>query len=286
MTEPGARGPLGQEEPGRIRHLDEPALHHLENADLVRRAEAVLHRAEHAVGVVLLALEIEHGVDQMLEHARPGQRAFLGDVAHQEGGDAAPLGERHQARAALADLGDAARRRLQLGQEHGLDRVHDQRARLHVVELRLHDRQVVLRPQQTRRSRCPAAPRASSPGPPTPRRSRRGPAGPPAPAPGPPARARCSCPTPGSPPISTSEPRTTPPPSTRSSSPMPVRTRSSALHRDLLQRAGPGGRRRSPTRRARAAGRSSTSGTSSPVARLQSGHVPGFGLANPHCWQR
>jgi hypothetical protein len=32
--------------------------------------------------------------------------------------------------------------------------------------------------------------------------------------------------------------------------------------------------------------RSSTRATSSPLARLQSGQVPGFGVANPHCWQR
>jgi len=32
--------------------------------------------------------------------------------------------------------------------------------------------------------------------------------------------------------------------------------------------------------------RSSTRATSSPLARLQSGQVPGFGLAKPHCWHR
>jgi hypothetical protein len=32
--------------------------------------------------------------------------------------------------------------------------------------------------------------------------------------------------------------------------------------------------------------RSSTRTTSSPVERLQSGQVPGFGVANPHCWHR
>ena len=34
--------------------------------------------------MVVLALEVENGVDQMLEHARSREGALLGDVAHQE----------------------------------------------------------------------------------------------------------------------------------------------------------------------------------------------------------
>ncbi len=61
----------------------------------------------------------------MLEHARPGQGAFLGDVADEEDRRAALLGKAHQQRRALAHLGHAARRRLQLLGEDGLDRVDD-----------------------------------------------------------------------------------------------------------------------------------------------------------------
>ena len=62
--------------------------------------------------MMALALEVQHGVDQVLEHARPGQRAFLRDVADEERRDAAALRQRHEARAALAHLRDAAGRRL------------------------------------------------------------------------------------------------------------------------------------------------------------------------------
>ena len=58
-----------------------------------------------------LALEIEHGVDHVLEHARAGDRAVLGDVADQQHGDAAALGERDQFLRRGADLGDGARAR-------------------------------------------------------------------------------------------------------------------------------------------------------------------------------
>ncbi len=59
---------------------------------------------------------------------------------------------------------------------------------------------------------------------------------------------RVLLPIPGSPPISTSEPGTSPPPSTRSSSPMPVGRRSCAASRSSARRgasgAGPSGARR------------------------------------------
>jgi len=94
-------------------------------------------------------------------------------------------------------------------------------------------------------------------------------------------------PIPGSPPISTSEPRTTPPPSTRSSSAMPVGSRSPASRTTSLSGCGrldEGAPGRRP--RAGASARSSTSCTYAPAPRRQSGHVPGFGLAKPHSWQR
>ena len=51
---------------------------HLEDADLGDRAEAVLDRAHDAVVLVLLALEVEHGVHDVLERlrARPGCRPW------------------------------------------------------------------------------------------------------------------------------------------------------------------------------------------------------------------
>ena len=62
----------------------QPLLGHREHAELVHRAEAVLHRAHQAKSGVRIALEVEHGVDDVLEHARPGDRALLRDVADEE----------------------------------------------------------------------------------------------------------------------------------------------------------------------------------------------------------
>ncbi len=165
-----------------------------------------------------------------------------------------PLATREQAAAALADLRHAPRRRLELRQEDRLDRIDDERARPDLVE-----------GSQVTSERSFSAQRRS-PSPPTPRRSarsltcaatppprRRGPGGPTS------VRARAAwrskvlLPAPGSPPISTSEPLTRPPPRTRSSSPMRVGSRSPASLAISLRAHGPAGRR-APRPRA-AAGR-------------------------------
>ena len=89
----------------------EPARAHLEDADLVRRAEAVLERAQRAEAALALALELEHAVDRVLEHARAGERALLGHVADQDH-RAAPLArEALERRRDLLHLADAARAR-------------------------------------------------------------------------------------------------------------------------------------------------------------------------------
>jgi hypothetical protein len=48
---------------------------HLEDADLVGGAEAVLHRAQDAELVAALALEIQRRIDHVLQHAGAGDRA-------------------------------------------------------------------------------------------------------------------------------------------------------------------------------------------------------------------
>ena len=72
------------EELRRVGHADEAGGGHLEDAELVRRAEAVLRRAQDAVLVVAVALELEDAVDEVLEHARPGDRAVLRHVADED----------------------------------------------------------------------------------------------------------------------------------------------------------------------------------------------------------
>ena len=63
----------------------------------------------------------------MLQHARPGDGAFLGDVTDQKQGRATGLGVAHQLRRAFPHLRHRARRRLQPFSEHGLDRVDHHR---------------------------------------------------------------------------------------------------------------------------------------------------------------
>ena len=85
-----ARSPpaTSAEERRRIGHADEPVAGHLEDAELVRRAEAVLHGAQDPVRAIAVALELEHAVDQVLEHARARDGALLRDVADEDRGDA------------------------------------------------------------------------------------------------------------------------------------------------------------------------------------------------------
>ena len=68
-----------------------PSSVELEAADLVGRAEAVLDRADQPQRRVPVALEVQHHVDEVLEQPRAGDRAVLGDVADEDGRDAAVL---------------------------------------------------------------------------------------------------------------------------------------------------------------------------------------------------
>ena len=70
----------------------------------------MLDGAQHAQRVVPVALEREHGVDDVLEHSRAGERAVLGDVADEDDGDTAPLGLGGELLGARPDLQHRARR--------------------------------------------------------------------------------------------------------------------------------------------------------------------------------
>ncbi len=103
---------LGQEQFGRIGDLAQAEPGHLEHADLVGRAEAVLHRAQDAELLRAFALERQHRVDHVLDHARAGDLAVLGDVADQDDGGAGFLGEADQRLRRGAHLRDRAGRGL------------------------------------------------------------------------------------------------------------------------------------------------------------------------------
>jgi len=76
-----------------------------------------------------VALEIQHGVDNVLEYTRAGERAVLGDMADQDQAGAALLGKARELRGTLAHLGDRTRGRLQGLRVHRLDRIDDRHAR-------------------------------------------------------------------------------------------------------------------------------------------------------------
>ena len=84
-TEPGADAPRSARNTADgLATSTMPLTLHLEDADLVGRTEAILGAAQQAVLVEALALEVEHGVDHVLEDLRAGDRAVLGDVADQK----------------------------------------------------------------------------------------------------------------------------------------------------------------------------------------------------------
>jgi len=72
---------------------------------------------------VRVAFEVQDGVDDVFEHARPGERAFLGHVPHQHDGGARALGGARQLGGALAHLRHRAGGRGQLVAVDRLDRV-------------------------------------------------------------------------------------------------------------------------------------------------------------------
>ena len=120
-------GALGEEHRRGVRHLDEAAVAHLEDADLVGGAKAVLDRAQDAELMASFALEIKHRVDHVLEHARPGDRAFLGDVPDQHQDKAATFGERDQFLRRAAYLADRTGGAVQGVEIHRLDRIDDRK---------------------------------------------------------------------------------------------------------------------------------------------------------------
>ena len=75
--------------------------------------------------VVLLALEVQHGVHDVLQRLRAGEAPVLRHVPDEKGRNILPLRGEEQLRGRLAHLADAAGGGLEAEREHGLDRVDD-----------------------------------------------------------------------------------------------------------------------------------------------------------------
>ena len=72
-----------------------------------------------------VAFEIEHGIDDVLERFRPGDRAFLCDVAGQKNRRPVCFANSHKLARDVADLRNAAGRGFDLFAENRLDRIDD-----------------------------------------------------------------------------------------------------------------------------------------------------------------
>ncbi len=109
----------------RVGDFGQSGVGHLEHADLVRGAEAVLHRAQQPELVRAFALEIQDGIDHMFQDARTGDGTFFGDVTHENEHLATPLGNPDQLLGAGANLSDGAGGGIQCIGVHGLDGIDD-----------------------------------------------------------------------------------------------------------------------------------------------------------------
>ncbi len=113
-----------------IRNRAEASAGHLEDAELAHGAEPVLHSAHDAMRMMAFAFEVQHRVDHVLEHFGASQTAILRHVADEHGRDVLILGGEQKLRRGLANLTDAARRRLKFVRPdslHGID--DDERGR-------------------------------------------------------------------------------------------------------------------------------------------------------------
>ena len=86
------------------------------------------------------ALQVEDGIHDVLQHARAGDIAVLGDVPDEKGGDLRRLGQVHEPERAFAELRNASRaggNRIQIGRLDGVDDNHPRTQPLDLAEHRL-----------------------------------------------------------------------------------------------------------------------------------------------------
>ena len=123
---------LGEQQLGGVGHFAQPVLPHLVDAQLRSAAETVLDAAEDAVDVVLVALELDDGIDDMLQYFGAGQRTLLVDVANEQHRHSASFCKMQERRGALPDLSDAARGGVGLLGGDGLNGVDDHQLGMNV----------------------------------------------------------------------------------------------------------------------------------------------------------
>ncbi|ULA58433.1 MAG: hypothetical protein LZF60_50167 [Nitrospira sp.] len=125
--------PFGEKEFGRVADFLEPAVLHFEHPDFIRRPEPVFHRPQDPETVALVAFEVQHRIDDMFQQAWARNRAFLRDMSDDEHGHIIALRKPHQLAGHFLHLADTARRRCQLLGIDRLNRIHDNRRRLDLL---------------------------------------------------------------------------------------------------------------------------------------------------------
>jgi hypothetical protein len=137
--------PLAQPEDRRgVGHADEPGAGHLEDGELVRSSRSGSWSRADAVSEVAIALELEHAVDEVLEHARTCERTVLRHVTDEERGDPDLLRDPQDATRRLAHLRDRTRRGTDTGRMERLHRVDHADVGAFALERRADDIEVGL----------------------------------------------------------------------------------------------------------------------------------------------
>ena len=84
---------------------------------------------------MLVALELDNGIDDVFEDFRTGEGAFLRDMTNEDDGNAAGLGKAQQGRGALANLGNGAGRGFDVLGGNGLDGIDDDEVGLDFLDV-------------------------------------------------------------------------------------------------------------------------------------------------------
>ena len=99
---------------------------HLEDADFLGGAKAVLDGAQDPIGVVSIALKREHDIHHVLQHFGTGDGAFLGDVANEHDRQLQRLGGQDELGRGLPDLGDGPGRAFDTWRVQRLDGIDEE----------------------------------------------------------------------------------------------------------------------------------------------------------------
>ena len=98
---------------------------HGKNANFIDGTKAVLDGPDQPKAAVRIAFKVQDGVDHVFQNTRAGQRAFFGDVAHQNNGGAGGFGGAREVGGTLANLRNRTWSRGELVGVHRLNGVND-----------------------------------------------------------------------------------------------------------------------------------------------------------------